>query len=223
MNIDLLSAFAIGLLGAGHCLAMCGGISGMLLSALPKNTQHNKWAFVLSYHFGRILSYSVLGAIVGFTGATTAKNLGAPLVSLRLLSGLFLILLGLYLGQWLFLLTKIENAGKTIWKYISPLASKCMPVDTSLKALHLGIIWGWLPCGLIYSTLTWSIASGSALQGAFIMAAFGLGTLPAMISLSLGVFSLKTFLQSIYFRKTVAILMIFYGLYTVQVAYKAMI
>ncbi|NMP31468.1 sulfite exporter TauE/SafE family protein [Thalassotalea sp. M1531] len=223
MNIDLLSAFAIGLLGAGHCLTMCGGVSGMLLSALPNQERIRKWPLILSYHAGRILSYSLIGAAVGFTGSLAAKSIGVPLNAMRLISGIFLILLGLYLGQWLFILAKIENAGKFVWQHISPLAKKCLPVDSPTKALSLGLVWGWLPCGLVYSTLTWSVASGSGSQGALIMAAFGLGTLPAMISLSVGVFSVQSLLKSKYFRKTTAILMIVYGMYTVQVAYQAMI
>ncbi|WP_448212115.1 sulfite exporter TauE/SafE family protein [Colwellia sp. MEBiC06753] len=222
MTLDLLSAFVIGLLGSGHCLMMCGGVSGMLLSAIPQQNHKQKWQFTLAYNLGRIASYSIIGAIVGFTGSLAAKSIGFPLHALRLISAIFLILLGLYLGQWLMLLTKIEQAGKFIWQFISPLASKVLPVDSNAKALALGIIWGWLPCGLVYSTLTWSMASGSMENGALIMAAFGLGTLPALLSLSFGIFSIKGLLQSNLFRKTMAIILIAYGFYGVLVAYQAM-
>lgn len=223
MNLDLLSAFVIGLLGAGHCIAMCGGVSGMLLSALPNQTNQQKWPLILSYNLGRIASYSLIGAIVGFSGSIAAKGIGVPLTALRLISGIFLILLGLYLGQWLLLLAKVEQAGKLLWRYISPLAKHCLPVDSVRKALFLGTVWGWLPCGLVYSTLTWSLASGDAMQGALIMAAFGLGTLPALVSLSIGVFSLKNLLQSQFFRKIMALSLIVYGIYTLVIAYQAMI
>ncbi|MCH2056520.1 MAG: sulfite exporter TauE/SafE family protein [Thalassotalea sp.] len=222
MTIDYLSAFIIGLLGAGHCIAMCGGVSGMLLSALPQRSQHAKWPLILGYNIGRIASYSLIGAIVSFSSSLAAKTAGVPLNGLRLVSGIFLILLGLYLGQWLFLLTKVEQAGKLLWRHIAPLANHALPVDSVKKAVMLGAIWGWLPCGLVYSTLTWSLASGNALDGALIMAAFGLGTLPALISLSVGVFSVKKLLQSIIFRKSMAFLVIIYGIYTVLVAYQAM-
>lgn len=223
MNIDLLSAFVIGLLGAGHCIAMCGGVSGMLLSALPSQANTQKWPLIIGYNIGRIASYSLIGAIVGFTGSMAAKSVGVPLNWLRLVSGFFLILLGLYLGQWFFLLAKIEQGGKLLWRYISPAAKYCLPVDSVKKALLLGAVWGWLPCGLVYSTLTWSLASANPYQGALIMACFGLGTLPALISLSIGVFSLKSLLQSQVFRKIMALSVIAYGIYSVIVAYQSMI
>ncbi|REL27138.1 sulfite exporter TauE/SafE family protein [Thalassotalea euphylliae] len=223
MNIDLLSAFVIGLLGAGHCLAMCGGVSGMLLSAIPQTARQQKWSLVFGYNLGRILSYSLIGGLVGFTGSITAKNFGVPLNGLRLISGVFLILLGLYLAQWFMLLAKVEQAGKRLWQYISPFAKHFLPVNNKRKAFGLGAVWGWLPCGLVYSTLTWSLASGSFGQGALIMAAFGLGTLPALLTLSFGVFSIKKLLQNLTFRYILATGLISYGIYTLYIAYNAMI
>ena len=120
MDIDYFSAFVIGILGSGHCLGMCGGITSMLTSALPKNSSYSKTLLVICYNFGRIFSYSLIGAIVGFTGSVAAKNIGVPLSGLRMVSALFLIFLGLYIGQWLMWLNKIERLGKYIWRYLSP-------------------------------------------------------------------------------------------------------
>lgn len=224
MNIDYLSAFTVGLLGAGHCIAMCGGVSGMLLSALPNNVnQQAKWSFILAYNIGRIASYALIGAVVGFSSSIAAKSLGLPLNILKIVSGIFLILLGLYLGQWQMLLSRVEAIGKGLWQYISPLSKRCLPVNSTTKALAFGAIWGWLPCGLVYSTLTWALASGNTLDGALIMASFGLGTLPALLTLSLGVLSVKQLLQNITFKKLMALLLIFYGIYTVYIAYKSLI
>ncbi len=231
MNIDLFSAFIIGLLGSGHCLGMCGGITTMLTSALPpKNiikpannllttkVNNNRNLLVLLYHLGRISSYGIIGGIVGFTGSIAAKNIGLPLAGLRVVAAVFLILLGLYLGQWLMLLNKVESLGQKLWKFISPLSKSLIPVDKPIKALGLGFLWGWLPCGLVYSTLTWSLASSSLLSGVTIMIAFGLGTLPALVSVSFGLFSLKDlFIQPIV-RKFMAILVITYGLYSLVIA-----
>ena len=222
MNIDLFSAFIIGLLGAGHCIAMCGGVSGMLLSAIEPNANTKRWLLIVGYNLGRILSYSLIGGIVGFTGSITAKNLGVPLNGLRIISGIFLILLGLYLAQWFMLLAKVESIGKKLWQFISPLAKHFLPVNSVTKAFGLGAVWGWLPCGLVYSTLTWSLASGSFAQGAMIMAAFGLGTLPALLTLAIGIFSLKRLLQNKYFKMLMAINLIAYGFYTLYIAYLAM-
>ncbi|KGJ89942.1 sulfite exporter TauE/SafE family protein [Colwellia psychrerythraea] len=243
MSLDLFSAFIIGLLGSGHCLAMCGGITTMLTSAINKPGNQNQSrtsslgdiptsqqstcspvAFslnlVLFYHVGRIASYCLIGAIVGFTGSIAAKNIGLPIAALRLIAAVFVILLGLYIGQWLLWLNRIESLGKGLWRYLSPMAKHVIPVDNSKKALGLGALWGWLPCGLVYSTLTWALASGSPLTGATIMLCFGLGTLPALVALSLGIGGIKKLLVNTAFRKVMAISLIGYGIYSFIVAYQ---
>ena len=242
MSLDLLTAFVIGLLGSGHCIAMCGGITTMLTSALPTNKYShdeqipvkeqdsitassatpNKYILIVCYNIGRIASYSLIGAIVGYTGSIAAKNIGMPIAGLRLFSAVFVILLGLYIGQWLMWLNRIEALGKVLWQRISPLASKVIPVDSSTKAFSLGALWGWLPCGLVYSTLTWALASGSIIDGASIMFCFGLGTLPALLTLSLSFNSIKNLLVKPTFRKVMAITLIFYGIYSFLVAYQQM-
>ncbi len=213
MSLDIFSAFVIGLLGSGHCIGMCGGITSMLTSAIPNNKSRS--LLIVNYHIGRIFSYTLIGAIVGFSGSIAAKNIGIPLAWLRLVAGVFIVLLGLYLGQWFMGMAKIERIGKVLWQYISPLSKRVIPVDTPFKSLSLGVIWGWLPCGLVYSTLTWALASSSAFSGAAIMFSFGLGTLPALLTLSFGVFQLKNILTNPKFRKTMAFLIILYGIYAI--------
>ena len=253
MSIDIFSAFIIGLLGSGHCLAMCGGITTMLTSAIDKapnvkatqissqgdisilvaakkEVPNNRVCspltlrlkLVFFYHFGRIASYTLIGAIVGFTGSIAAKNIGLPLAGLRLIAALFLILLGLYIGQWLLWLNRVELLGKGLWRYLSPMAKHVIPVNSSKKALGLGALWGWLPCGLVYSTLTWALASGSSFTGATIMLFFGLGTLPALVALSLGIGGIRTLLVNNFFRKIMAISLIAYGIYSFIIAYQLM-
>ncbi len=250
MSLDFLSAFFIGLLGSGHCLAMCGGITTMLTSAINQapnkvnspgdipvtETSVNivtsgqlefsqpvsRLNLVLFYHIGRIASYSLIGAIIGFTGSIAAKNIGLPIAGLRLIAAVFLILLGLYIGQWLLWLNKVEALGKGLWALLSPLAKYVIPVDSRKKSLALGAIWGWLPCGLVYSTLTWALASGNALTGASIMFFFGLGTLPALGALSFGINSFKKLLVKAAFKKLTAFSLVCYGIYSFVVAYQLM-
>ena len=248
MSLDLFSAFIIGFLGSGHCLAMCGGITTMLTSAinqpsrsslpnssaqgdieittvssLPSCSAQLKYSnLVVFYHIGRIASYCLIGAIVGFTGSIAAKNIGLPIAGLRLIAAVFLIFLGLYIGQWLLWLNRVEALGKGLWGYISPMAKHVIPVDNYKKSLGLGALWGWLPCGLVYSTLTWALASGSSFTGATIMLFFGLGTLPALIALSFGVGSINKLLVKPAFRKTMAISLIGYGVYSFNVASQLM-
>jgi sulfite exporter TauE/SafE len=219
MTLDYLSAFIIGLLGSGHCIVMCGGISTMLTTAISKNISHKKYHIVFAYNFGRIVSYSVIGALVALTSSMATKNIGIPISALKSIAGIFLILLGLYLGQWLMWLNHIEHLGKKLWRYISPKTKNFIPIKDTRSAFALGALWGWLPCGLVYSTLTWALASADAVNGALIMFFFGLGTLPALLSVSLGTISIKSLLSNIYFRKLAAILVILYGIYTILIAY----
>lgn len=219
MEIDFFAAFVIGLLGSGHCIAMCGGITTMLSSGINKKAEpRSKFTIILAYNFGRIGTYSLIGAIAGVTGSLAAKNIGLPLSILRMVAGVFLILLGLYIGRWFMLLNKVEQLGKGLWKYLSPLSKKFMPIKNAKQALALGAIWGWLPCGLVYSTLTWSLASGSLISGAFIMFFFGLGTLPALLTISIGAVSIKSLLLNNSFRKIMAIMLIIYGFITLKFA-----
>lgn len=219
MTLDYFSAFVIGLIGSAHCVGMCGGIASMLTTALSKQNKTSNVTLVFLYNTGRIFSYALIGAIVGYTGSTAARNMGIPLAGLRLVAAIFLIFLGLYLGQWLMWITRIETLGKILWQKISPLSKSLIPVDTPLKALGLGALWGWLPCGLVYSTLTWSMASGNALSGALIMLCFGLGTLPALVLMSLSTIKIKQFVNQPFLRKTLAFGIIFYGIYSLIVAY----
>ena len=165
-------------------------------------------------------THSIIGAIVGFTGSIAAKNVGIPLSGLRLFAGVFLVFLGLYLGQWLMWIARVEKLGQKLWRYLSPISKRFIPVDNTKKALSLGALWGWLPCGLIYSTLTWALASNSALQGAGIMFSFGLGTLPALVTISLGLLHVKKLLTNPIFRKSMALLVLLYGIYTIIFASK---
>jgi sulfite exporter TauE/SafE len=220
MTFDYFSAFIIGIIGSTHCIGMCGGITSMLTTALPKKNSVSSLFMVTLYNVGRISSYALIGAIVGYTGSTTARQMGIPLAGLRLLAAVFLIFLGLYLGQWLMWIARIESLGKILWQKISPLSKRLIPVDTPLKALSLGALWGWLPCGLVYSTLTWSMASGTAMSGALIMACFGVGTLPALVLMSLSTIKIKQLVNRPLLRKTLAFGIIFYGIYSLIVAYR---
>jgi sulfite exporter TauE/SafE len=220
MSLDFFSAFIIGLLGSGHCIVMCGGISTMLTTAIAKEHTQHQYIIILAYNIGRISTYALIGALVAFSGSIAAKNMGLPISALKTIAGIFLILLGLYLGQWLMWLTQVERLGKSLWQYISPLTKKFIPITNAKNAFALGALWGWLPCGLVYSTLTWALASADAFNGALIMFSFGLGTLPALFSVSIGTLSVKTLLTNVTFRKITAIFVISYGIYSIVIAYQ---
>ena len=221
IELDLLSAFLIGLLGSGHCISMCGGISGLLTSALKEQSQRRKLSLLLSYNAGRIGVYSLIGFIVSYTSSIANTQLGISIAYLQIAAALFIIFLGLYVSQWYTGLKHIESLGRGIWKYLSPLSKYLIPVKSPIHAFLLGALWGWLPCGLVYSTLTWALATADPMRGAFIMLAFGLGTLPALMSVSLSIqtFTLLTKRKS--FKSLSGMLLIGYGFYTILIASQA--
>lgn len=185
----IVSALLLGLLGSLHCVGMCGGIAGMLHAAavsVPANrTPRRRWLMTLAYNGGRIGSYMVAGAIAAFAGVTLLALLGeeSGRTLAQVVSGLFMILLGLYLTGWWNALAPVERIGMQLWRRLSPLTRHLLPVDGYGRALVAGMVWGWLPCGLVYSALALVLASGRPLNGALAMGAFGLGTLP-MVSLA---------------------------------------
>lgn len=174
------SAFAAGLLGGVHCIGMCGGIAGALAGASSGRITSR----LLAFNAGRIASYGVAGAIAGAIGGIAA--LIAPLHGARV--GLFivaqgmLILLGLYIAGWSAFFPRLEAAGGALWSRLAPLRRRFVPIDSTPKALAAGALWGWVPCGLIYGMLPFAIASGSPLDGALILVAFGAGTLPSLLA-----------------------------------------
>ncbi|MCC2615710.1 sulfite exporter TauE/SafE family protein [Aestuariibacter halophilus] len=209
-DLNLVSAFLIGLAGSVHCIGMCGGVVSALSFAIPR--QKAAWPYHLAYNFGRIFSYSVAGAITGSLGGIATYGISGAGVWLGMISAIFLILLGLYLGQWWTVLSRLESLGHRIWRRLQPLGKRWVPFKNPFYALGYGIVWGWLPCGLVYSTLTWSMASGSALMGAGVMFAFGLGTLPALLTVGSSATTVRELMANALFRKTISLILVLTGL-----------
>lgn len=209
--LSLPTAFILGLLGGTHCLGMCGGIATTVSLSNPNGTKG--FGLLLGYNSGRILSYTLAGALLGSLSWLVENQIIQ--LALRTFAGIMLICMGLYIAQWWQGLTRIERAGGMIWKKISPLASKLLPVKNISQALLLGVLWGWLPCGLVYSTLIWASAASDWTLSAQLMAAFGLGTLPTMLLTGVLAQQVKVILQkqlTKYISGSVIILM---GIYTI--------
>lgn len=181
-EISLIAAFTMGLLGSVHCVGMCGGIVGTLNAG---HARHRP-AIWLSYNFGRVLSYAAAGAVAGVLGETALSVFAAERAQSvgLMISGGFMIALGLYLAGWWRGLVALEQYGARLWRHIQPLAHRLLPITSPGRAVVVGVVWGWLPCGLVYSMLAWSLAAGHAAYGASLMTAFGLGTLPMLYGLS---------------------------------------
>lgn len=214
MNPDFIGALMIGLFGSGHCMGMCGGIASLLSMGTQKT--RTSPLIPLFYNLGRLASYALIGAIVGgaISGLTELSGLTQSLAWLRLLTAMFMILVALYIAKWWQGLLAIEKLGQHIWKFIAPSGKRLLPLKSSLHALPFGFIWGWLPCGLVYSALTWSAVSGSAETGGMIMLAFGAGTLPSMLAVSYGASYFQKLQKSLIFRNISALILIGYGGYT---------
>jgi hypothetical protein len=211
LELSLMSAFLVGLLGGGHCVGMCGGIVGAVSMHLPQSK--SKVPFLLAYNAGRILSYTLAGAIAGLVGASSfflAHVLPIQHV-LYGISSLMLIALGLYLAGIWHGVTYLENAGKAIWKTLQPYSKRYIPVQNFRQAFLLGSLWGWLPCGLVYSVLIAAIATGSALNGGLLMLTFGLGTLPTLLTMGMAAVKLKVALQNIWVRRASGLLVLGFG------------
>ncbi|WP_372625799.1 sulfite exporter TauE/SafE family protein [Arsukibacterium sp.] len=223
MNAELVAAIMIGFLGSSHCIVMCGGIVAALQLALPKRSFSWKLAMQLLLSLGRLTTYTLLGALVGYFGAQAMALAGISLIWLRLLAGILLLLMALYIARLWFALTALERAGRHIWALVRPLSQKVMPLDSLPKAYLYGLCWGWLPCGLVYSTLGWSLASGNASQGALIMLSFGIGTLPALLTFGSLASQLTTFKNKPAVRYSAAGLLALYGIYTIYLALKRLV
>jgi hypothetical protein len=190
-----LSAFLVGLLGGVHCAAMCGGIVAALnlparravLSAAGGGTitggVFGQLPMHAAYGTGRIASYAAAGAIAGGVGgvATLADTVMPLQIALALVANALVVLLGVYLAGAGSGVARLEAIGSALWRRVAPLGKRFLPVDTPARAIGAGAVWGWLPCGLVYSVLALALVSGDALRGATVMLAFGLGTAPNLL------------------------------------------
>lgn len=207
MSGELLAAFLIGLAGAGHCLGMCGGIASALqlggATGLPTT---------LSYHAGRLASYSLLGALLGLLAGSL--DLAAWTLGLRYLSGALLVAMGLYIADWWRGLLWLERGGAWLWRPVQRLLAPLLPVRHAWQAGLLGMCWGLMPCGLIYSALAFAATTGDSLSAALVMLCFGLGTLPAMLGASLGAGVIQVQLRRRGLKVAIALLLILGGLWS---------
>jgi sulfite exporter TauE/SafE len=214
-----LAAFVVGLLGGGHCLGMCGGIVGALTFGLPASVQSrliNTFPYQLGYNLGRISSYVFAGAIMGGLGVLLTQVVPVYIAQqiLLVIASVFMILLGLYLGGWWTGLARIERLGNLLWAKIEPFARKLLPVKSPGQAWILGLVWGWIPCGLVYSMLVWTVSAGSVAKGAGLMLAFGLGTLPNLFLMGVLAGSLARWLKDIRVRRGAGLIVILFGIVT---------
>lgn len=205
------SGVLIGLAGAGHCLGMCGGLASML--SVGQNSNAVK---IVAYNLGRVLSYSLFALILASTLHFGFSDYYSSLmVPLRTFAGVLLIFMGLYLCGLSRLILKIESLGRHLWHLIQPVAKSFLPIQNPAQAFAAGMVWGWLPCGLVYSTVLWATSLGSIPLSMTAVAGFAVGTLPAMLLAGLFAQQMKALWQQLYLKWIFGLLIIFYGLYSI--------
>ena len=212
------TALAAGFFGSPHCLGMCGGIVSALSFALSSQTPQRRFMLQTLYHLGRLISYSFLGLLVGVLG----EGLLAPFANSKwpyVATAVMMIAFGLYLTGWWRGLDKLEALGGRLWQKMSPLRQRFMPINSPPRALIAGMLWGFLPCGLVYSALALALTSANAVTSSVAMLAFGLGTLPMMLLAGSTAGALKQKLQQQGWRTANGLLVIAFGVWTLLQAF----
>ncbi len=214
------AAFAMGLFSSLHCIGMCGSIIGTLTLSLKPEIRNNKRSllpFVLNYNLGRITSYTIAGLLVGVLQAIIILPFGLDYGHriLQLLSAAIMIGAGLYLAGWFPRFAYIEKAGARLWKLIEPFGRKLIPVSSRTQAFLFGIVWGWLPCGLVYAALALAATTGDITRAGVTMLAFGLGTLPSVLGVGIMTDILTKLSHMHRFKQLIGLLLIFIALVAV--------
>lgn len=228
-GIGLLPVFLVGLLGSVHCAGMCGGIVAALSApgqarrafpapvrtvgaatfAWPAAATH-----VAAYNAGRLASYAIAGALAGGLAGGLGRLAGLPLLQVAgyWAANLMLVALGLYLIDAWRGLAWLERGGRVLWRRVAPMLAVLKPFDSPGRLFAAGALWGWLPCGMVYSVLVTAMLSGSAPGGAAVMLAFGLGTLPMLAAIGMAGVRLRTVLQLRAVRAACGLLVLGFGL-----------
>jgi sulfite exporter TauE/SafE len=208
-----IAVFLIGLLGGTHCVGMCGGIVGALTVKLPGSKPD--WQLHAAYNVGRITSYTAAGAVLGAIGGLglVLNNVLPVQMALYVVANVMLVALGLYLTGITALLAPLERAGHRVWAHIQPLTARFLPAKSVTQAFPLGLLWGFLPCGLVYSVLATALVSGSALRGAGLLLAFGLGTLPNLMLAGMLLMRLREVTRQRWVRVGSGVLVLAFGVF----------
>jgi sulfite exporter TauE/SafE len=202
LEYSLSVAALLGIASTLHCLGMCGSIIGALSLGLPAEVRRDRrrlLTYVVAYNLGRIASYALAGAVAGGLSAALFQVMSPRYGHsiLECLAAALMLAMGLYLAGWFPRLARLERLGAPLWRRLEPVGRRLLPVRSPAQALLFGMIWGWLPCGLVYSLLIWTASAGSAARGSMYMLAFGLGTLPMVMTAGIFIGSLVYLMRRI--------------------------
>jgi sulfite exporter TauE/SafE len=214
---DIGAGLLLGMLGSLHCFGMCGGIAGAL--QITSAGKYSPLTNTLLFNTGRILGYASMAALIATLLAAGLRSMPAVPQALRIVAGALLILMGLSVagllssGRWN-PLSRLEALGGRLWRHILPLQKKLLQSSAPLARIGVGFCWGWLPCGLVYSTLAWAIAAHDPLTSTLRMTSFGIGTLPALIATGLLAARIQRQLQKRRTRQLGGAVLVLFGLWT---------
>lgn len=204
---DYLTAFILGLTGAGHCIVMCGGLS--IASGINQN-----FLSLISYHSGRIFSYTLAGLLFGLLSQSLSDAFTPISIGLKVISALLLILLACYIARWNTFLVKFEKVFAIFWRQLSPYANQAIVQRSWPYRFYAGMLWGWLPCGLVYSVLTFAGSQADPGHSALIMLSFGLATWPALFLSATLSRQISNVLNQTLSRNILGIILLLYGLFS---------
>lgn len=209
-NISYITAFLFGLMSSTHCISMCGGIISFLsLNLLKKN--NNFFLNQLIYNLGRVTSYGIIGFLIGFLGSSLFDFSNIFFIKIfYIFSSILIIMMGLYLFNFFNFFIYVDKLIYNKFSWFNFFIKKIFFLKSPFKELFLGLIWGNVPCGLVYSALWMALTSGSLYKSFFLMFFFGLGTVPAIMMV--GTFYNK--IKNIYkIKKIAGSIMLIYGSY----------
>ncbi len=196
-----------------HCIGMCGSIIGTLTLSLKQEIRSSKttlFPFILNYNLGRITSYAIAGLLAGAVEFLLTMPLGEGHGHriLQILSAIIMTGAGLYIAGWFPHFAYIEKSGSRVWKILEPYGRKLIPVETLSQAFLFGMVWGWIPCGLVYTSLALAATTGDILKSTLTMLFFGLGTLPAVMGVGIMTGILTRLSRMHRFKQVVGLLLI---------------
>lgn len=216
---DLIVALMIGLGSTGHCIMMCGGISSSLLSKIGHYSTAEKLLRLVLFHGGRLLCYSSIGLLFGSLIQNSANYAQTGFIT-RTIAGALLILIGLYIAGFSRVLQQLERRMAFFWRALQPIVQRYLPMQKIHHALFIGFLWGFLPCGIIYSTALWAGSEARHSSAALLMFVFGLGTLPGLMIVHIGSHAIVQSWKKLFPKRAIGILMILFGLWSLPFVYQ---
>jgi len=207
------SGFMLGLFSTPHCVGMCGGLASAMTYGLVDKSPLAVFCTVLKLNAARVVSYSIIGVMAGLLGVVATDMMPALVVVFRTIAGLLLILSGLYIAKWWLGLRHLESLALGLWqrgqkRFASVKGPRFSPVVN-------GLMWGCLPCGLVYSAVGLAITQGGVMESMAFMAAFGMGTLPVLIFVAMAASNLQQFLRQQWLTSAVGLSLMIYGVWTI--------